>query len=154
MAKPYSDDLPRRILQCCNEGKQTQEEIAQPLRAKRLLRWRNCCAQETNRGQADISSPSLERKSKFTLPIREWLQSWLKSQPNLALTEVQNKARGASTQQSDFPLDGARLVTAGDSHEYSCRKKNQGSLFFASKSQLPTLFHSRYEVTPHLRCPG
>lgn len=90
MAKPYGDDLRRRILQCCEEGKQNQEEIAQ--RFKVSLRYvGKLVAHKRQTGQAERIPHRPGRKPKFTPPIRERLRSWLKSQPDLTLKELQKK---------------------------------------------------------------
>lgn len=92
MAKAYSDDLRRRILQCCEEGKQTQEEIAQRFRVS--VRYIGKILQQKRRtGQAERIPHCPGRKPKFTPPMREQLRRWLKSQPDLTLAELQEKLR-------------------------------------------------------------
>ena len=82
MAKAFGDELRRRILQCCEEGQQTQEEIAQ--RFKVSLRYvGKLVAHKRKTGQAERIPHRPGRKPKFTPPIRERLRSWLKSQPDL-----------------------------------------------------------------------
>jgi len=90
MAKAYADDLRCRILQCCEEGKQTQEEIAQ--RFKVSLRYvGKLVAHKRRTGQAERIPHHPGRKPKFTSPIRERLKSWLKSHPDLTLKQLQQK---------------------------------------------------------------
>src|SRR5436305_10275876 len=90
MAKAYGDDLRRRILQCCEEGKQNQAEIAQ--RFKVSVRYvGKLVAHKRATGQAERIPHRPGRKPKFTSPIRERLRSWLKSQPDLTLKELQKK---------------------------------------------------------------
>lgn len=90
MAKAFGDDLRRRILQCCAEEKQTQEEIAQ--RFKVSLRYvGKLVAHKRETGQAERIPHHPGRKPKFTPPLRERLRSWLKSQPDLTLKELQKK---------------------------------------------------------------
>jgi transposase len=90
MAKAFGDDLRRRILQCCEEGQQTQEEIAQ--RFKVSLRYvGKLVAYKRRTGQAERIPHRPGRKPKFTPAIRERLKSWLKSQPDLTLKELQKK---------------------------------------------------------------
>jgi transposase len=90
MAKALGDDLRRRILECCEEGKQTQEEIAQ--RFKVSVRYvGKLVAHKRRTGQAERIPHHPGRKPKFTPPIRERLKSWLKSQPDLTLKELQKK---------------------------------------------------------------
>jgi transposase len=86
MAKAFGDELRRRILQCCEEGKQNQEEIAQ--RFKVSVRYvGKLVAHKRETGQAERIPHHPGRKPKFTPPIRERL----KSQPDLTLKELQKK---------------------------------------------------------------
>lgn len=90
MAKTYADDLRCRILQCCEEGRQTQEEIAE--RFKVSVRYvGKLVAHKRRTGQAERIPHHPGRKPKFTPPIRERLNSWLKSQPDLTLRQLQKK---------------------------------------------------------------
>ena|ERR1700740_442535 len=90
MAKAFGDDLRRRILQCCQEGQQTQEEIAQRFRVS--VRYvGKLVAHKRQTGQAERIPHRPGRKPKFTPSIRERLRSWLKSQPDLTLKELQKK---------------------------------------------------------------
>lgn len=90
MAKAFGDDLRRRILQCCEEGQQTQEEIAQRFRVS--VRYvGKLVAHKRETGQAERRAHRPGRKPKFTPPIRERLRSWLKNQPDLTLKELQKK---------------------------------------------------------------
>ena len=80
----------RRILQCYEEGQQTQEEIAQ--RFKVSIRYvGKLVAHKRKTRQAERIPHRPGRKPKFTPPIRERLRSWLKSQPDLTLKELQKK---------------------------------------------------------------
>jgi transposase len=90
MAKAFGDELRRRIVQCCEEGKQNQGEIAQ--RFKVSVRYvGKLVAHKRQTGQAERIPHRPGRKPKFTPPIRERLRSWLKSQPDLTLKELQKK---------------------------------------------------------------
>jgi transposase len=77
-------------LQCCEEGKQTQEEIAQRFQVS--VRYvGKLVAHKRKTGQAERIPHRPGRKPKFTPPICERLRSWLKSQPDLTLRELQEK---------------------------------------------------------------
>ena len=90
MAKALADDLRCRILECCEEGKQTQKEIAQ--RFKVSVRYvGKLVAHKRRTGQAERIPHHPGRKPKFTPALRERLKSWLKSQPDLTLKELQKK---------------------------------------------------------------
>lgn len=90
MAKPYSDDLRRRILQAYAQGEGTQAQLAQRFRV-------SVGYVEKVRGQ-QIRTRKMERvphhpgrKPKFTEPIRDQLRGWLRQQPDLTLAELQEK---------------------------------------------------------------
>jgi len=92
MAEAYSDDLRRRVLQSWEEGKQTQAEIAQRFRVS--VRYiGKIIHQKKQTGQAERIPHRPGRKPLLTLPIREQLRAWLKSQPDLTLAELQKKLR-------------------------------------------------------------
>jgi transposase len=90
MAKAFGDELRRRILQCCEEGQQTQEEIAQRFRVS--VRYvGKLVAHKRQTKQAERIPHRPGRKPKLTQPIREQLGGWLKRQPDLTLAELQKK---------------------------------------------------------------
>src|SRR5215467_465626 len=90
MAKALGDDLRCRILECCEEGQQTQEEIAQ--RFKVSVRYvGKLVAHKRRTGQAERIPHHPGRKPKFTPALRERLKGWLKKQPDLTLKELQQK---------------------------------------------------------------
>jgi len=90
MAKPYSDDLRRRILQAYANGEGTQAELAQRFRVsagyvgKIVGQWRRT-------GKMGRVPHHPGRKPKFTESIRQQLRSWLRQQPDLTLAELQQK---------------------------------------------------------------
>ena len=92
MAKAYSDDLRRRVLQSWEEGKQTQAEIGQRFHVS--IRYiGKIVHQKKQTGQAERIPHRPGRKSLFTPPIGQQLRDWLKSQPDLTLAELQEKLR-------------------------------------------------------------
>lgn len=92
MAKAFSDDLRRRVLQSWEEGKQTQAEIAQRFRVS--VRYiGKIIHQKKQTGQAERIPHRAGRKPLLTPPIRQQLRDWLKHQPDLTLAELQEKLR-------------------------------------------------------------
>jgi|SRR6478752_2835659 len=90
MAKAFGDELRRRILQCCEEDQQTQEEIAQRFRVS--IRYvGKLVAHKRQTKQAERIPHRPGRKPKLTPAIREQLGGWLKRQPDLTLAELQKK---------------------------------------------------------------
>ena len=90
MAKPYSDDLRRRILQAYAHGEGTQAQLAQWCRVSvgyvEKIRGQ---PQRTGRMERIPHHPG--RKPKFTAPMREPLRGWLRQRPDSTLVELQEK---------------------------------------------------------------
>ena len=92
MAKAYSDDLRRRILQAYQQQEGSGPELARRFRVslgyvkKIRQQWRR-----TGRMERVPHQPG--RKAKFTEPVREDLREWLKRQPDLTLMELQERLR-------------------------------------------------------------
>jgi transposase len=92
MAKPYSDDLRRRILEALERGEGSELELAARFRVsygyvKKIRR------QQLRTGTMLRVPHRPGRKPKFTEPIRAQLRRWLKQQPDLTLAELQDKLR-------------------------------------------------------------
>jgi transposase len=90
MARPYSDDLRRRILEALERGEGTELELAVRFRVsygyvKKIRR------QQLRTGQMARQPHHPGRKPKFTEPMRERLRDWLRRQPDLTLAELQDK---------------------------------------------------------------
>jgi transposase len=90
MARPYSDDLRRRILRAYGAGELTLEQLAQRFDVsygyvKKIRR------QQLRYQQMERVPHHPGRKPKFTAPSRERLRGWLRQQPDLTLTELQDK---------------------------------------------------------------
>jgi len=96
MAKPYSDDLRRRILQAYAQGEGTQAQLAQRFRVS-LGYVEKIRGQQRRTGQMERVPHHPGRKPKFTEPIREQLRGWLRQQPDCTLAELQ--ARLAAEKQ-------------------------------------------------------
>lgn len=90
MARPFSDDLRRRILQAYEQGEGTQTDLAQRFRVS-LDYVRKIRRQWRSTGKMERVPHRPGRKPLFTEPIRERLRNWLKQQPDLTLAELQEK---------------------------------------------------------------
>jgi transposase len=84
MARPYSDDLRRRILESYARGGGTEAELAQRFRVS-LSYVQKIRRQQRRTGKMERIPHHPGRKPKFTEPIRERLRSWLEQQPDLTL---------------------------------------------------------------------
>jgi transposase len=92
MAKAYSDDLRRKILQSWEEGKETQAQIAKHFRVS--VRYvGKIIHQKRVTGQAERIPHRPGRKPRFTPAIREQVRGWIRGQPDLTLVEIQEKLR-------------------------------------------------------------
>jgi transposase len=90
MAKPYSDDLRRRILEAYEQGEGPQRQLAQRFRVS-LGYVEKIRGQQLRTGEKERIPHRPGRKAKFTEGIRERLGGWLKQQPDLTLVELQEK---------------------------------------------------------------
>ena len=90
MARPYSDDLRRRILEAYAREEGTEPELAQRFRVS-LSYVQKIRRQQRRTGKMERIPHHPGRKPKFTEPIRERLRSWLEQQPDLTLVELQEK---------------------------------------------------------------
>jgi len=90
MARAYSDDLRRRILEAYARAEGTEAELAQRFRVS-LSYVRKIRRQLRRTGKMERIPHHPGRKPKFSEPIRERLRSWLEQQPDLTLVELQDK---------------------------------------------------------------
>jgi transposase len=102
MAKAFSNDLRRRILQAYAQRQGTMVQLAASFHVslgyvKKILRQKRCT------GKMDRVPHRPGRKPRFTLPIREQMRAWLKSQPDLTLVELQEKLRQQAHLQVSLP---------------------------------------------------
>jgi transposase len=90
MAKPYSDDLRRRILEAYGQGEGSQAQVAQRFRVS-VGYVEKIRGQQRRTGKMERLPHHPGRKPKFTQPIREQLRGWLRQQPDSTLAELQEK---------------------------------------------------------------
>jgi transposase len=90
MARAYSDDLRRRILQAYVQEEGTQEQLAQRFRVS-VGYVEKIRGQQLRTGQMERIPHHPGRKPKFTAAIRQQLCRWLQQQPDLTLAELQQK---------------------------------------------------------------
>ena len=112
MARPYSDDLRRRILEALEGGEGNEPELAARFRVsygyvKKIRR------QQLRTGQVERVPHQPGRKPKFTEPVRERLRAWLRQQPDLTLAELQDKLREQARLEVSRPSLWAVLQKMG-----------------------------------------
>ena len=102
MAKAYSDDLRRKILQAWEEGEESQEQIAKDFRVS--VRYiGKIVHQKRVTGQAERVPHQPGRKPRFTPPVREQIRAWIRGQPDLTLAEIQEKLRQGEQLKVSLP---------------------------------------------------
>src|SRR5215831_10602212 len=102
MAKAYSDDLRRRILQAYEQREGSEADLARRFRVS--LGYVKKVRQQLRRtGKMDRVPHQPGRKPKFSEPIRAQLRSWLQQQPDLTLVELQERLRAQVGLQVSVP---------------------------------------------------
>jgi len=102
MAKAYANDLRRRVLEAHEQKEGTIAQLAQRFRVsvgyvqKIVRQYRT-----TQKMERTPHRPG--RKPKFTASIRQQIQGWLKTQPDLTLAELQEKLHQQSRLQVSLP---------------------------------------------------
>lgn len=92
MARPYSDDLRRRILEAYEQGEGTEAQLAERFRVS-VGYVEKIRGQQLRTGQMERVPHHPGRKPLFTEPIRQRLRAWLQQQPDLTLAELQENLR-------------------------------------------------------------
>jgi transposase len=92
MAKAYSDDLRRKILETYARGDGTEAQLAERFRVS-LGYVKKIRRQQLRTGKMERIPHHPGRKPKFSEPIRERLRNWLRQEPDLTLGELQEKLR-------------------------------------------------------------
>jgi len=89
MAKAYSDDLRRKLLEAHEEGEGTLEDLAERFRVS--VAWANkISSHHTRTGQMERPQGGKRgRVSRVTPEIDEFLRKAVKAQPDLTLAELQ-----------------------------------------------------------------
>lgn len=92
MARPYSDDLRRRILEAYEQGEGTEAQLAERFRVS-VGYVEKIRGQQLRTGKMERVPHHPGRKPLFTEPIRQRLRAWLQQQPDLTLAELQQSLR-------------------------------------------------------------
>ena len=112
MAKAYSDDLRRKVLEAHGEREGTIAGIA--LRFRVSVGYVKKILQQYRRTKKMERIPHRPgRKPKLTAPIRQQLRAWLKERPDLTLVELQQKLYQQVQLQVSVPSLWAALKNMG-----------------------------------------
>ena len=129
MAKPYSDDLRRRILQAYAQGEGSEALLAQRFRVS-VAYGKKIRRQLRHTGQMERVAHHPGRKPKFTAPVLEQLRRWLEQQPDLTLAELQEQLRQQTHLSVSLPSlwvvlrkIGLRLKKSHSTRKSAIRKK-------------------------------
>lgn len=104
MAKAYSNDLRRKLLEAYDRGEGSLRELAERFRVSVPYAWK-ISAQRKRTGQAERVEQPHGPKSKVTPEIEERLRGWVRQQPDLTLVELQDRLAEAAR----LPVSLARL---------------------------------------------
>jgi transposase len=92
MARAYSDDLRRRILQAYEQGEGSEARLAQRFRVS-LSYVKKIRRQLPHTGKMERVAHHPGRTPKFTELVRQQLRHWLEQRPDLTLAELQEQLR-------------------------------------------------------------
>jgi len=144
MAKPYSDDLRRRILQAYAQSEGTQAQLAQRFRVS-LGYVEKVRGQQIRTGKMERIPHQPGRKPKFNEPIREQLRDWLRQQPDFTLAELQERLAQAKQLRVSVPSlwavlgkMGLRLKKSRSTRESEIRKSTASGGRHFWKSSAPS----------------
>lgn len=94
MAKSYGDDLRRKLLQAHDRGEGTLEQLARRFSVSIPWAWK-ISAQRKRTGKMERVQQRRGGARQVTAEVRQRLQGWVLEQPDLTLTELQQKLEKA-----------------------------------------------------------
>lgn len=93
MARPYSDDLRRKLLEAHQDGEGTLEELAEQFRVSAAwARKISACFHRTGKMERPVGKRR-GRPSKVTAEVDEFLKAAIAQQSDLTLAELQLRLR-------------------------------------------------------------
>jgi len=90
MAKAYSNDLRRKLLEAHDRGEGSLRELAERFGVSSPYAWK-ISAQRKRTGQVERVEQRHGRESKVTEAVEEQLRTWVRLQPDLTLVEFQER---------------------------------------------------------------
>jgi transposase len=95
MARAYSDDLRRKLLEAHAAGKGSLPELAQRFGVSEGWAWKISAARSRTGKTERPSGAKRGRKSRITAEVIEYLRSRVKEQPDRTLVELQEDLRNS-----------------------------------------------------------
>lgn len=90
MAKAYSNDLRRKLLEAYDRGEGSLRELAERFGVSSPYAWK-ISAQRKRTGQIERVEQRHGPESKVTGAVEQRLRSWVRQQPDLTLVEIQER---------------------------------------------------------------
>jgi transposase len=90
MAKAYSNDLRRKLLEAYDRGEGSLRVLAERFGVSSPYAWK-ISAQRKRTGQVERVEQRHGPESKVTEAVEEQLRSWVRQQPDLTLVEIQER---------------------------------------------------------------
>lgn len=93
MARAYSDDLRRKLLEAHEQGEGSLPELAKRFRVSEGWAWKISAARRRTGKSERPAGGKRGRRSRITPEVMEYLRSRLKQQPDRTLVELQEDLR-------------------------------------------------------------
>ena len=90
MAKAYSNDLRRKLLEAHDRGEGSLRELAERFGVSSPYAWK-ISAQRKRTGQVERVEQRHGPESKVTGAVEQQLRTWVRQQPDLTLGEIQER---------------------------------------------------------------
>ena len=90
MARAYSNDLRRKLLEAYDRGEGSLRELAERFGVSSPYAWK-ISAQRKRTGQVERVEQRHGPASKVTRAVEQQLRSWVRQQPDLTLVELQER---------------------------------------------------------------
>ena len=90
MAKAYSNDLRRKLLEAHDRGEGSLRELAERFGVSSPYAWK-ISAQRKRTGQVERVEQRHGPESKVTAGVEQQLRSWVRQQPDMTLEELQER---------------------------------------------------------------
>jgi len=90
MAKAYSNDLRRKLLEAYDRGQGSLRELAERFGVSSPYAWK-ISAQRKRTGQVERVEQRHGPESKVTGAVEQQLRTWVRQQPDLTLGEIQER---------------------------------------------------------------
>ena len=90
MAKAYSNDLRRKLLEAYDRGEGSLRELAERFGVSSPYAWK-ISVQRKRTGQVERVEQRHGPESKVTGAVAQQLRTWVRQQPDLTLVEIQER---------------------------------------------------------------